>query len=163
MKARRTERGFAYIAAVVLLIVVAGLATAMVRLTATQQNTANDALLVARASQAARAGTEWMFYQLAYRMASACPAGAGSTQTLTDFRNDTGFLVTVKCSVVAYNEGQDPTTSAAVVKNIYRIESVACNGSGSACPDNGSVANAEYTERRRVASICIQADGNLCY
>lgn len=155
----RRPAGFAYIAAIVLLIVVAGLALAMVRLSATQQNTANGALLVARASQAARGGIEWMFYQVGSKGLSGCP-NDGSKQTLNDFKS-TGFLVTVECSYQTYNEGDDTTLQ----KNILTLKAVACNGSAASCPDNNSAAQPDYTERRRVATACIQTGGSLgdCY
>jgi type II secretory pathway pseudopilin PulG len=41
----RAQSGFAYIAAIVLLVVVAGMATALLRLTGTQQSTVNQARL----------------------------------------------------------------------------------------------------------------------
>ena len=162
MTPRRPAPGFAYIAAVVLLVVVAGLAVAMVRLTASQQNTALSAALTARASQAARAGVEWMFYGLKTPGTANCTAAAGG-KTLTDFKADTGFTVTVKCSAYTYYEGQDATTAQALKKNIYRVEAVACNGTAASCPDNGSAASPDYTERRRVATVCVQDDGTVCY
>jgi type II secretory pathway pseudopilin PulG len=153
------EGGFAYVAAVLLLVVVAGLAAAIVRLNAAQQNTSNDALLVARASQAARAGTEWMIYRLARAGSAGC---AGVT---LDLRNATGFRVGVKCTAVAptdastpgnqYAEGYDPDDPSAPAKElVFKVESVACNGATATCPDNGSAAAPDYTERRRVATVC---------
>jgi len=50
----RRQSGFAYIAAVVFLVVIAGIAVALLRLTDTQQTTVNQALLGARAGLTAR-------------------------------------------------------------------------------------------------------------
>lgn len=143
------QRGFAYIAAVIFLVVIAGISVALLRLTENQQSTINGSLLGARASLAARAGIEWIA-----RQPDARCSAAGATTTLTDFRADSGFLVTVGCTVRAYNEGVADAAGTAVTKHIYSIEAVACNGSG-ACPDAASVPRADYVERKRVASICL--------
>lgn len=156
----RTQGGFAYIAAVILLVLMAGMATAIVRLNVSQANAATGAALGARASQAARAGLEWAFYQLKKNNDQGCAA----TQNLTDFQKDTGFVVTVSCKPPrSYNEGQNPSDGSAVVKNIYQVEAVACNGSAGSCPDDNSSAQVDYTERRRVATVCILAAGGDCY
>lgn len=158
LRPRRPAGGFAYIAAVILLVVMAGLALAVVRLSATQANTATEAALSARASQAARAGLEWMFYQLRTKNTAGC---AGTT--LGDFQADTGFKVTLSCSYAAYHEGQNPADGSVVVKNLYQVVAVACNGGAASCPDDASSALPDYTERRRVATVCIAADGSDCY
>lgn len=160
----RRQTGFAYIAAVVLLVVVAGICLAMLRMTGTQQSTVNQTLLGVRANQAARAGIEWMFYRLTHDgNAAGCPVGAMPVN-LGDFRTDTGFLVSVSCSTTAtpYNEGEKPDGTA-VQKYIYQIEAVACNGAGASCPDKDSVARPEYVERSRLATVCMTSDGADCY
>ncbi|MFC5547364.1 MSHA biogenesis protein MshP [Massilia aerilata] len=155
----RRQGGFAYIAAVILLVIVSGMAIAVVRLNLTQAETGTGAALTARASQAARAGLEWAFYQIGKNKADGCVK-----RTLSDFKTDTGFLVTVSCRVTAYNEGQDPATGSPLVKNLYRVEALACNGSAASCPDDANSAQADYTERRRVATLCMPASGNGdCY
>lgn len=158
MRRLRSEGGFAYLAAIVMMVVVAGLIAAMLRLTLAQQGTANDAALVARASQAARGGVEWALYQLTNNAATPCAAST----TLNDFAA-TGFRVTVNCSKTAYQEGQDATTGASLTKNLYTIDAIACNGGGNQCPDVNTPTAPDYTERRRVATVCIQADGSVCY
>ncbi len=157
----RTQGGFAYIAAVILLVLMAGMATAIVRLNTSQANAATGAALTARASQVARAGLEWAFYQLRTKNAGGC---AAANLTLTDFQKDTGFVVTVSCNPPrSYNEGQNPSDGSEVVKNIYQVEAVACNGSAGSCPDDNSSAQVDYTERRRVATVCMLAAGGDCY
>lgn len=151
--ARRRDGGFVYIAVVILLVVVAGLGVAAVRLNASQANTVTQAALTVRAGQAARAGIEWMVYQVRTKNTPGCAA-----TTLTDFQADTGFKVTLSCSYVSYNEGQDPASGGVLVKNLYRIQAVACNGSAGTCPDNGSAALPDYTERSRVATVCLTAN-----
>lgn len=160
MNRTRLQSGFAYIAAIVFLVVIAGIAVALLQLTNTQQTTVNQALLGARAGLAARAGIEWAYQDLGNRCTEA-----GSTANLTDFVNDTGFQVKVTCSYRAYREGEQPDASGApvaVVKHIYRIESVACNGSG-ACPDDVSLPRPDYVERARVATVCMTANNQPCY
>jgi MSHA biogenesis protein MshP len=154
----RRQDGFAYIAAVILLVVMAGMAIAVVRLNATQANSATGAVLTARASQASRAGLEWAFYQLRTKNTAGC-----TSATLSDFQADSGFRVSLSCRVTAYNEGQNPADGSVLVKNLYQVEAVACNGAAGACPDNASSTKPEYTERRRIATICITAAGDDCY
>lgn len=166
----RREGGFAYIAAVLLLVVVAGLSAAIVRMNAAQQTTANDALLVTRAGQAARAGTEWMLYRLlkagsAANIANACnAAAAGNKFTLNDFVADTGFRVTIACNASQnYIEGDNPANPGAYTKKaIYTLETVACNGAAATCPDDNSAASPDYAERRRVATMCLTDGGTPC-
>lgn len=152
---RFRQSGFAYIAAVVLLIVVALVCVALLRLSGTQQNTVNSALLGARAGLAARGGIEWGFYQL--RNGVCNPA-----TTLTDFVADSGFRVTVRCTASTFNEGEN-NTGAAVQKRMVQLEAVACNGGGD-CPDltAATVARPEYIERRRVATTCVMGPAGLC-
>ncbi|MBD8657315.1 MSHA biogenesis protein MshP [Oxalobacteraceae sp. CFBP 13730] len=146
----RAQSGFAYIAAIVLLVVVAGMATALLRLTGTQQSTVNQALLGAKAGLAARAGIEWGF--------RTCLTTAGITD-LSQFRNETGFNVSVDCQFTDYREGERASgqTSVSQVKRIVQINAVACNGSAARCPDANAniVAGAEYVERARMATVCI--------
>jgi len=162
MSQPRPQSGFAYIAAIVFLVVIAGIAVALLQLTNTQQATVNQALLGARAGLAARGGIEWVYQGLGSRCTEA-----GNAANLTDFVNDAGFHVTVTCSYRVYREGEQPDASGApvsVVKHIYRIQSVACNRNGpGACPDDASVPRPDYVERKRVATVCMTANNEFCY
>ncbi len=171
MSHRRTQDGFAYIAAVVFLVVLAGLALAMLRLQGTQQATIDNGLLGMRADQAARGGLEWAFARLRTADTAVCDAidgssgGSGPGQTLPDFRAASGFLVTVKCRSRAYQEGQVVDAAGqlkAQRKVIFEIDATACNGSAPSCPDAASVPRAGYVERRRTASFCGIAPGFDC-
>lgn len=144
----RPQSGFAYIAAIVLLVVVAGMAAGLLRLTGTQQSTVNQALLGAKAGLAARAGVEWGF--------RTCLNTAAITD-LGQFKTETGFNVTVTCSFKNYQEGERASgqTSISQTKRIVQITAVACNGGAARCPDATSVANAEYVERARSATMCM--------
>ncbi|MCC2954698.1 MSHA biogenesis protein MshP [Massilia sp. IC2-477] len=152
---RIRQSGFAYIAAVVLLIVVALVCVALLRLSGTQQNTVNSALLGARAGLAARGGIEWGFFQLRN---GACN---GET-TLNDFVADSGFRVTVTCTSNSFNEGEDSAGNR-LEKRMVQLEAVACNGGGP-CPDRtaANVTRPDYVERRRVATTCVMGTAGLC-
>ncbi|MEO7576899.1 MAG: MSHA biogenesis protein MshP [Massilia sp.] len=154
MTHRHQQRGFAYIAAIVLLVVMAALATAMVRLNTVQQNTSNQDLLGVRASQAARAGVEWGLYQLR-------SGGCQDSRDLSDFSAASGFTVTVACTFIEYREGES-TPGVPLVKRIYRIDAVACN-LGASCPDNTKSSQPDYVERRRVATACMTEAKGDCY
>ena len=153
------QRGFAYIAAIIFLIVLAGFALAALRLSATEQATVNQQVQGARANQAARAGLEWGFFQL---KAAGATCAALAPTTLTDFVADTGYRVTLACAMSTYAEGQTPA-GGSLVKNIFQLTATACNGAGASCPDNASVTGQDYVERRRSASICVTQDGHDCY
>jgi MSHA biogenesis protein MshP len=157
MTARRTG-GFAYIAAIVFLVVLAGFALAVLRLSDTEQTTVNQAVLGTRASQAARTGLEWAFYKLKPKDAK-CDA---VNNTAPDFRTDTGFTVSVKCTSATYDEGLG-LDGKTVKKNIFELTATACNAA--TCPGgNTDLANPDYIERKRTASICVVAsDGTDCY
>jgi MSHA biogenesis protein MshP len=164
----RRQAGFAYIAAVVFLVVLAGFALAALRLSTTSQATVSQQVIGARANQAARGGIEWALFRLKGATGTAAcvtsPATAGTVDgtTLADFLGATGFRVTLTCTARTYSEGQNPDGSPRG-KNIFELTATACNGASGRCPDNGSLANPDYVERKRSASICIATDGTDCY
>jgi MSHA biogenesis protein MshP len=139
---RACMRGFGSIAILVVLVMLAALAAAVVRLSAGAQTSSALDTLSTRADQAARAGAEWGLYQAFKGSWTAC---AGASQTL-DLRADMGMVVTVTCTSATYNEGE---TSPGVPKvlRVYTIDAVACNSS--TCPDNSRPAQGNYVERRR--------------
>jgi MSHA biogenesis protein MshP len=141
-----TQLGFSSVAAIMVVLMLATLGAAMMRLTWTQQTASALDSLGAQALQAANAGTEWGMFQ-ALRNASC----AGST-TL-DLTRATGFKVTVSCTTSSYSEGQDASSANATVQ-LYVIDAVACNGSGAACPaTDGSSTGLNYVERRRQSVV----------
>jgi MSHA biogenesis protein MshP len=164
----RRQAGFAYIAAVVFLVVLAGFALAALRLSSTSQATVSQQVVGARANQAARGGLEWALFRLkGARNTAGCftsPATPGTVDgtTLADFFPATGFTVTLTCTARTYNEGQNPDGSNRA-KNIFELTATACNGASGRCPDNVGQAVPDYVERRRSVSICIATDGTDCY
>ena len=156
MTARRAG-GFAYIAAIVFLVVLAGFALAVLRLSDTEQTTVNQAVLGSRVSQAARAGLEWAFYKL-----KPADATCATVSPVPDFKTATGFTVNVECSMRTFHEGLTPD-GASVKKNVFELRATACNAA--TCPgSNADLANPDYVERQRTASICVVASsGADCY
>jgi MSHA biogenesis protein MshP len=136
------QRGFGAIMAVIVLVMLAALAAAVVRFGAVAQSTSAQNLLAARASQAARAGTEWGLYQAFKGGWTAC---SGASQAL-DLTSSTGFRVSVSCDSRSFNEGESAPGTPRVVR-IYTIDAVACSSSTS-CPDNSAATSAHYIERR---------------
>lgn len=141
-------RGFGVIAALVVLVMLATLAAAILRLTWTQQTTLAQDIDSARAFQGAYAGAQWGMFQALSGSWTAC---AGSTQTL-DLRSTMGVRVTVNCTSDAYVEG-DISDGVPRTLRLYTITATACNGAAATCPDNASVTRPNYVERVRVVKV----------
>ena len=150
----RRRAGFAYIAAIVLLVVMATLAMAMVRINTAQLTASTQDILGIRATQAVRAGVQWGLYQTRDDICLA-------SRDLTDFKASTGFVVTVACTSASFNEGES-APGTVVVKRIYRIVATACN-IGATCPNNASATSVDYVERSRVATACLTSTKGECY
>ncbi len=139
---RQRQRGFLVIAAVFLLVVLAGLVAYLTTVSTTSQAASAADLNSARAYQAARAGIEWGAYQVLRvpAFAAACDA-APQTSTL----NLGSFKATVTCTAsAAITEGASTTVRA------YRVVSNGCNTAAAACP--GAVSGT-YVERELALSI----------
>jgi MSHA biogenesis protein MshP len=154
------QRGLGAIAAIVVLVLLAILAATVVRISWSSHGSNAQAVLGARASQGVRAGIEWGLFQVLQGSWKAC---SGSPSQTLDLRTELGVRVTVRCTVNSYQEGADSDGAAQTVR-IYRIESIACNGSAATCPDNTAAATAQYVERLRVstAADCITVGGTDC-
>ena len=139
---KRREQGLGAITIIVVLVLLAGMAAAIVRLNSAAQMTATQELLAARAAQAARAGLQWGLYQAFKGPWTAC---SGDSSTL-DLGAENGMRVTVSCNSTLYNEGESAPGTARTVR-VYTLDAVACNG-GTGCPDNTMVARPGYVERR---------------
>lgn len=108
---RGAERGgFALVAALVILVLLAALGSTMLRLTGTEQASASLALLGSRAHFAARSGIEWALRESV--AAGGCPA---PTTTLTLAEGAlAGFRVEVSCSPSLHAEGSRTRTQLAL-------------------------------------------------
>ncbi len=135
MPQARAQRGFLIIAAVFLLVVLAGLVAYLTTVSSTSQAASAADINSARAYQAARAGAEWAAFQVLQ--------GGGSCAPSTD-KTFSGtlapFTARVTCSSSALiTEGASTTLKA------YSIVSTACNEP--ACP-NTTTTSATYAERQ---------------
>lgn len=121
------QRGFAAIAAIFLVVVLAALGTFMVTFSNTQQLTSAQDVQGSRAYWAARAGLEWGIASAA----ASCPA---SPTTLTV----NTFSVLITCALQTYPE-------AGVTVNIFQFTSVASSA--------GAVGSVGFIERSVSASL----------
>jgi len=146
---QKTERGFAVISAIFILVVLAALGAFIMSISTNQQIGSALDVQGVRAYQAARSGVEWGLFQVnstpAYNFGytstnpntRACPVSPTSfTAAATTL---SGFTITVTCVATAGTNG-GPTT--------FQVLSVACNQpSGGTCPNVASPGS-NYVERR---------------
>lgn len=93
------QRGFSLVAAIFLIVVLAGLAVVAVRMSTLQGQGVTEGLRAAQAFQAARSGVEWAAYR-------ALNTGVCAPATLNLAEGGTlGFTVTVACAVSTHTEG----------------------------------------------------------
>ncbi len=110
------QRGFGLVAAMFLIIVIAGAIAAMWRISVIQTATSSLALQQARAYQAARAGVEWGIYR--FLNDASCPSSVTFTVPQLD-----GFKVEVECSAssswrVEYNDLLEERLESTVIQKI---------------------------------------------
>ena len=135
----RAQRGFLIIAAVFLVIVLAGLVAYLTSVSTTSQAASAADVNSARAYQAARAGADWAVFQI-LQNSGACAASTDKTFTGTL----APFTARVTCTSVTVTEGASTTLKA------YSIVSSACNEP--ACP-NTTTQTSTYVERQVTLSI----------
>jgi MSHA biogenesis protein MshP len=135
---RHAQRGFLVIAAVFLLVVLAGLVAYLTTVSTTSQAASAADVNASRAYQAARAGVEWGAFQV-LQAGGSCVASTPKTFSGTL----APFTATVTCTESDIAEG------AATVK-AYTIVSTACNEPP--CP-NTTTASSTYVERQISVSI----------
>jgi MSHA biogenesis protein MshP len=99
-------RGFALVAAIFVILVLAALAMFAVRIGAAQQQTADFALLNARARLAAESGIEYGINQA--RVHGSCPGPVTLNLTAAGLK---GFTVRVTCAVTNHQIGAAPPTT----------------------------------------------------
>jgi MSHA biogenesis protein MshP len=100
MRARRQVAGIALVPALFLLVVVAALAAAALRISMAQQQTVLVAMQEARALAAARAGIDWGAYTA---LNGTC---AGTTLNLSEAAL-AGYTVVVTCAATAFTDGSN--------------------------------------------------------
>lgn len=107
---RRRRSGFALIAALAILVLLATIGSMMLRLTGIQQAGSSIAILGTRAQFAARSGIDWGLHEAL--AAGTCPA-ATTTLTLSEGALS-GFRVEVNCSATTHVEGSRTRTNVAL-------------------------------------------------
>lgn len=148
---RRRQRGAGLVTAIFLLVVLAGLATALVSVFGTQRQSAALDERGARVYQAARTGIEWALFQRSTNGAAYCSApGAGGARAAANsfaLPADSvmaGFSVRVECWMTS---GAGFNATAGLDR--WTIRATACStalpASGDACP--APVNNPDYVER----------------
>ena len=145
--ARRRARGVSLLTAVFLVVVLAGLAATLARLSVVQQTSAAMDMLGVQAYQAARSGLDWGIH----RQLRIMPPAVGCFATPQSFQMPSGsslasFTVTVRCSPKG-DDGLGGTTNAVGdTTNRWTIVSVACNQpTGGLCPNLS--ASPDYVQR----------------
>jgi MSHA biogenesis protein MshP len=138
MKNPNGQRGFAMIAAIVLVVILGGLMTYMLSLAATQRETANIALHSARTLAGARAGLEWGIFREAGSTAAPLTAD-GVANCNGGFTLSSGIVVTISCVV-----SQQPENGQTV--DVYVITSLA---------ESGSYGDPDYVRRRLRATVIV--------
>jgi MSHA biogenesis protein MshP len=135
----KRQRGFGVIAAIVILVIFAGLSAFIASMSASQHM--GNALDVqgSNAYLAAHAGLEWGKYQT-----SAAPATYCSAATIETTLTVNGYTVKVNCT-----NGKSGSTDEAGLGTIYSLTATAC--SSSSCPHASPGPN--YVERRISALI----------
>ncbi len=132
---RFLQRGFAAIAAIFLVVVLAALGGFMLTFSNTQQLTSAQDLMGSRAYWAAQGGLEWAIGSVT--AASACPTSPTSLSL-------DSFTVTVSCTAQTFTEAPAPPSVAPNV-TIYQFTSLA--------KSTGAVGSVGYTERSLSASM----------
>lgn len=133
------SRGVGLITAIFLLVVIAGLAVAMVTVYTTQQASSTLDVQGARAYQAARAGLEWGIYRQ-FRDKSCA---ASSSFALDDATSLRGFVVTVNCQKL---EGPVNDSGDEDALDRWKVTATACNlPAAGACPNPSNAA--DYVQR----------------
>lgn len=125
-----SERGFGIIAAIMVLLILAGLGAGLATMSTTQHEGAALDVMGVRAQFLAKSGVEWGVARATRTTAPACTASVdGALGATID-----GFAVTVQC--VAVTGG-------------FRVTATACNQPttpASGCP--GTATDSHYVERR---------------
>lgn len=129
MRPEPAERGFALVAALFVMIVIALVVLAMARLSANQHGSNSLAIQQARAYQTARAGLEWGIHTVTRPGTVDCSGfGSNPFNVLLAGSNLSEFAVQVSCSVTAYAENGG-------TRYIYQLTATAQNGSPATRPD----------------------------
>jgi MSHA biogenesis protein MshP len=150
------QRGFSIVAAIFILVVLAGLGAFLVSISTTQSQTQAQDVMNSRASQAARAGLEWALFQLvkaspAPVFRTGCEASAasysGATPATQSFAAGTfPGLAEMQVDVVCRSQSH---TEGANTYRVYQLVATACNAA--ACP--AATPGFGYVEHQQTATV----------
>jgi MSHA biogenesis protein MshP len=159
----RSQGGFAVVAAIFLLVILAGLAAYIVTISSAQQAGAALDMLGGRALQAARSGMDW---GVARVIAAPATFGAGNCQSATVTpvvvnlstgsggalsAHGGGLTVTVRCLAKPYTDGASLLS--------YELSATACSQpAGGSCP-NAAPTGGDYIERHLTTQVMCNATG----
>ncbi|MHB8535229.1 MAG: pilus assembly protein MshP [Sulfuricaulis sp.] len=129
----RKESGFALVAAIFIVVVLALLGIMMVTIGGMQRATATTAVQGTRAYYAARTGIEWGAYQAV--VAGSCVASSTFPLSAPGLN---GFSVTVQCTSTPHQEHGPPPY------NVYVLISIATSG---------AFGDADYVSRTLKATV----------
>ena len=137
-------RGLGAITVIVVLVGLAAMAAAVLRLGQVGASVTAQDIEGARASAAARTGIEWGLYQAFKGSWTAC----SNASTTLDIGS--GLRVTVVCDSRSFNEGESSPGVPRTVR-AFTIDAVACRSSSAStpCPDAAAAVQPGYVERRR--------------
>jgi len=159
LSTRRKSAGVAIVTAIFLLVVVAGLAVAVVSLSTSQQDASARDVQAQRAYQAAKAGVEWAAYRgmrsqspAQPSVAFGCPAAPGTANPpapisfVPPAATLSGFTVTVRVTCDVDGGGVGDRSPNDQTAWHVSIESTACNQPvNGACPNNAP--GQDYVQR----------------
>ncbi len=151
MNPSRSHRGFAVVAAIFLLVILAALGGYMVSVSTSQHRGLALDVEGERAFQAANAGMDWARFNVAASSATpACAAapawGAPSSISFPGTATLASYVATVQCRL------QQATDVSNVATSVYEVRVTACNrpqASEPRCPGSAaSVTGLGYVERQ---------------
>ena len=148
--------GVSLVTAIFLVVVLAGLTAAIVRVSLVQHTSASLDILGTRAYLAARSGLDWGLYQqLRVQPTTPTPVDCFASPQTFAMPSDGGlgsFTVTVSCSKKAANAAGVGNTVGDTT-NRWTISAVACNQPNltGSCPN--TTTNVEYVQRRVQAEL----------
>ena len=134
------QQGFAAVAAIFLVVILAALGAFMLTFSNTQQLTSVQDLQGSRAYWAARAGLEWAVVAIPATPALCLDPVAAPPTPIA------GFTIQIRCFQNNYIEGS-------VTNTVYSIESIA---------NTGAVGSIGYTERSVSGAVCRDVGNMPC-
>lgn len=154
MKTLRKQAGVALVTAIFLLVVLAGLAVAVVSLSGAQQDTAIKDEMGTRAYLAAKAGMEWALFTAQAGDPNAnhfgllnCPVAPAAPLNFALPQGTTlsAFSVEISCTAASTGYGGTPDPTA----GHFRITVTACN----AASCSGANPGPDYVQRKIMAQL----------